>query len=232
MQAQSAEPDAQMRLKIGVTGHRRLSDADELADRVDEVLDIHIPELLDAARPAGDTDFPRPELVYTVITPLAEGADRRVAQTIMKRSDARVEVILPLTVSDYVEDFHTSESLGEFKQLLALADRSVSLRDTPLAEGFAPSELAEARVRAYEDTGRCLVDCCDVLIAVWDGKRARGRGGTAGVVRYARDIGRPVVVIRAQPPYEIVVHTGRGIRTEPVAGFDELGLFEVSASEV
>ena len=39
------------------------------------------------------------------------------------------------------------------------------------------------------------VDGSDVLIAVWDGEPARGRGGTAEVVAYARSLGKPVVLI-------------------------------------
>ena len=35
----------------------------------------------------------------------------------------------------------------------------------------------------------------DLLIAVWDGLPARGLGGTADVVAYARDHGIPVSVI-------------------------------------
>jgi hypothetical protein len=35
----------------------------------------------------------------------------------------------------------------------------------------------------------------EVLIAVWDGLPARGLGGTADVVAYAKQCGRPVEVI-------------------------------------
>jgi hypothetical protein len=45
------------------------------------------------------------------------------------------------------------------------------------------------------DAGRRLVDDADEIIAVWDGKPARGYAGTADVVRYAISRGRPIHVI-------------------------------------
>jgi hypothetical protein len=36
-----------------------------------------------------------------------------------------------------------------------------------------------------------------VLLAVWNGEPSRGRGGTAEIVGYAREIGRPVIIIDA-----------------------------------
>ena len=232
MQAEGVEPGAPYRLRIGVTGHRRLPDIDELAARVDEVLDVHIPGLVDSATSDPVRDSARRPLVFTVITPLAEGADRRVAETILKRPDAEMEVILPLAVADYMGDFQTAASRSEFKRLLELARRPVSLRETPLAAEFALSDMVEARRRAYEHLGHCLVDCCDVLIAVWDGEQARGKGGTAEVVGYARGIGRPVVIIRADKSGGTEVHAGKGIRSEPFLEMDGFAVFEVSASDI
>ena len=40
-----------------------------------------------------------------------------------------------------------------------------------------------------------MVDTSRVLVAVWDGQSARGLGGTADVVAYARERGKPVTVI-------------------------------------
>jgi len=42
---------------------------------------------------------------------------------------------------------------------------------------------------------KLMVDEADELYAVWDGKPARGYGGTADVVAYAREHGTPVRVI-------------------------------------
>ncbi|NJR75069.1 MAG: hypothetical protein HC773_18405 [Scytonema sp. CRU_2_7] len=39
---------------------------------------------------------------------------------------------------------------------------------------------------SYFEAGKQLVDTVDFLVAVWDGKPARGLGGTADIVKYAR----------------------------------------------
>jgi hypothetical protein len=42
---------------------------------------------------------------------------------------------------------------------------------------------------------KLMIDKADELYAVWDGKPARGYGGTADVAVYARDHDTPVEVI-------------------------------------
>ncbi|MGW4103078.1 hypothetical protein [Streptomyces sp. NPDC004976] len=49
--------------------------------------------------------------------------------------------------------------------------------------------------QAYLGAGRWIVDHCDRLIAVWDGRPARGLGGTGNVVANARRTGVPVTVL-------------------------------------
>lgn len=36
-----------------------------------------------------------------------------------------------------------------------------------------------------------------MLVAVWDGEPARDQGGTAHNVRRARELGKPIIVVRA-----------------------------------
>ena len=51
----------------------------------------------------------------------------------------------------------------------------------------------------YAMVGRATVAHCDILIAVWDGLKARGRGGTGEVVELAVLRGVPVVHIAPEP---------------------------------
>ena len=47
------------------------------------------------------------------------------------------------------------------------------------------------------------MDRCDALIAVWDGERARGQGGTEEIVAYAQEQGVPIAWVHTkddQPP--------------------------------
>ena len=146
-------------LRIGVTGHRSFADHDQVAESVTSVLD----RLLE-----GGAD-------PVVVTSLAEGADRFVAEMVVSRSGS-LEVILPLEVADYERDFGTESSRSEFTGLLAWAS-TVSIVDPP----------DETREGAYEAAGHAMVQRSDVVIALWDGTPARGRGGTAEIIQYALD---------------------------------------------
>ena len=48
---------------------------------------------------------------------------------------------------------------------------------------------------AYLAAGRRVTELADVMIAVWDAKPAKGKGGTADIVAYAMASGVPVINI-------------------------------------
>jgi hypothetical protein len=156
---------------IGVMGHRFLAELDRLAAGVDEAL-----------RRIEQTF---PDQALTVISPLAEGADRLVVQRVLARPGARLVVPLPLPQSDYMTDFELAESKEEFLSLLGQADEVIVPPPAP------------TRDRAYTAVGRYVVDHCDVLIALWDGQTAQGMGGTAEIVAEARRRGLPLAWVRA-----------------------------------
>lgn len=158
-------------IAIGVTGHRFLADVDKIAAGVDEAL-----QRIEQA-------FPGQPL--TVISPLAEGADRLVVHRVLASSRARLIVPLPLPQSDYMADFESAESKEEFLSLLAQADEVIVL------------PLAPTRDQAYEAVGRYVLDRCDVVIAIWDGQSAQGRGGTGDIVAQVRQRGLPLTWVHA-----------------------------------
>lgn len=51
-------------------------------------------------------------------------------------------------------------------------------------------------LKAYQERNKQIVDRCDVLLAVWNGK-SRGTGNT---LSYAREAGKPVFLIEAADP--------------------------------
>ena len=156
---------------IGVTGHRYLADLDAITAGVDRAL--------------GTIEEMFPSQPLTVISPLAEGADRLVAREVLARSGARLVVPLPLPQSDYIADFESDESKEEFLALLDRADEVIMLRPAP------------TRDQAYAAAGRYVLDHCDVLVAIWDGQRAQGPGGTGDIGVEARRRGLPLALSHA-----------------------------------
>lgn len=114
------------------------------------------------------------------VTSLAAGADQLVAGELL-RSGGRLHVIVPS--HNYEQTFAGEEDLAEFRTLLAAADAITRL------------DYAQPSERAFLAAGKRVVDQCELLIAVWDGEPPRGLGGTADVVRYARDTGKAVRIV-------------------------------------
>ena len=56
-------------------------------------------------------------------------------------------------------------------------------------------DRVESTEDAHMEASSAMLTTADRLFAVWDGKPARGYGGTADVVAYARRHGKPVHVI-------------------------------------
>jgi hypothetical protein len=156
---------------IGVTGHRVLAESDKVVRGIEEAL-LQI-----------ETAFPRRPL--TVISSLAEAADRLVVHRVLRRPQARLVVPLPLPQPDYMTDFRSRESREEFLRLVDQADRVIVMGSTT------------TRDEAYAAAGLYVLDHCDVLVAVWDGQVPRGRGGTGNIVAQARQRGLPLAWIHA-----------------------------------
>ena len=114
------------------------------------------------------------------VSNLADGADQLFAAHVLA-AGGTLDVVLPC--EGYAGSLIADESRARFEDLRRAAATVITM---PYPE---PSE------RAFLAAGQALVDRCDHLFAVWDGRPARGVGGTADVVAYARASGRPVTVL-------------------------------------
>lgn len=133
----------------------------------------------------------------TLLSPLAMGADRLVARSALDLG-YRLHVPMPFPQSEYENDFrHTPGSIAEFRDLLARAGENVFALDG--ADDDTAARFHH-RSRSYEAVGRFVVHNCDVLIALWDGRPPKGRGGTHDIVRHAMEIGVPVWWIDVTDP--------------------------------
>lgn len=114
------------------------------------------------------------------LTSLAGGADQLFAEAVLEQGGSLIAII---PSADYEDSFESETHRQSYRQLLTQAQESVVL---PFP---SPGE------EAYWAAGREVVRRCDRLFAVWDGQPSAGLGGTADVVRYARDRGKPVEII-------------------------------------
>jgi hypothetical protein len=158
-------------IKIGVTGHRFLAELDKIDAALEEVLS-RIEE-----------SFPDQSL--TILSSLAEGADRLAAHHVLKRKNARLFAVLPFHQAEYETDFETPESKAEFRQLLSIASKTIVIPQS------------KTRNEAYKAAGKYVLENCDVLLTIWDGQGAQGQGGTGEIVALARKRKIPIAWIHA-----------------------------------
>jgi hypothetical protein len=218
------------RIRIGVTGHRQLPGKGELSEKIRQVLASlknGTSELFDKDSKKIISSSPNTPIAFSILTPLAEGADRLVAKEGLKYPDSRIEVVLPLTKEDYLKDFESAESRQEFECLLEQARRPITLKKNRLREEFSGGDLAEARRQAYEDVGRYVVDHCDILMAIWDEEPSRRKGGTGEIVQYARSKKRPLIIISLTSPYKTSLEIGHGVFAESIHNIEIFNTYDI-----
>jgi hypothetical protein len=163
-------------IAIGVTGHRALIAVDKITAGVDRAL-----ECIDRCFPGRD---------WSVISSLAEGADRLVvARVLAYKPDAQLVAPLPMSPEQCKASFSSDKSRDEFERLLAMAGQVI------------PPQTDQTGDEAYLAAGIALLDRIDLLIALWDGQAAQGRGGTGEIVEIARRRGLPLAWVLADNQY-------------------------------
>src|SRR5436190_23113300 len=114
------------------------------------------------------------------VTMLGPGADQLFARIVLELGGS-LYVVVPAT--KYHDGFEDPAARRGYDELFARAGEVERLGHTDSTE------------QAHMDGGRTVVDRSSLLVAVWDGQPARGFGGTADVVAYARERGIPVEVV-------------------------------------
>ena len=153
---------------VGFSGHRQLDNPAGVARAITESLE----ELRRAA--AGE---------WIALSSVAVGSDQLFVQQARSLGLAW-HAILPLPRAEFAKDFSPEEWTG-VEATLAKAEHLRIINENG------------TRDDAYLDCGMETVTDADVLITLWDGQPARGKGGTADVVEYAKSIGKPVIIIDA-----------------------------------
>jgi hypothetical protein len=202
------ETDPRLPVVIGVTGHRDLrpGDIESLRQAVAEVI-----QEISALAPSSP---------LLLLSSLAEGADRLVAETAL-RFGARLVVPLPMPPVDYETDF-TPESVAEFRRLVSQSSACFEV-ETPTATHSADfREPGRARDERYRRAGAWVAVHCHVLLALWDGDTDEKIGGTNSIVRLRLEGGQqlhddavgPLDPIETGPVVHVV--TPRATGAKPV----------------
>jgi hypothetical protein len=199
----SRPPKPRLTCRVGVTGHRpkrlALSNADW--DRIREQAALVLQEVARTVAQLRDSDSrPSPYSdaapVMRLISPLAEGADRIVAEAALRLNNPPYELqcIFPFPVAVYRTDFteRTEHEDGDgersgkdFDELRRHATATLELDTEPGTDS------------SYVPLGHALVRQCDVLLAVWDEDPSKP-GGTGEVMLEALRANIPVICIHAR----------------------------------
>jgi hypothetical protein len=153
---------------VGFSGHRQISDSAGLARAIGAALE--------SLRQQAHGE-------WLGLSSVAEGGDQLfIGQA--RALGMAWHAILPLPKAEFAKDF----TPAEWESVESTLEHAEHVR--VITENGT-------REDAYLDCGMATVDGADVLLAVWDGEPARGKGGTADVVSYARTLGKPMVLIDA-----------------------------------
>ena len=115
------------------------------------------------------------------ISSLAAGADQHFARIVLEHGGA-LEVVVPFP--GYETRFKYVEDRSMYERLLRVARAVLTL-----------PRVQDSDELSYLAAGRRLVDMSSLVLAVWDGQRAVGPGGTADIVAYAESRGKKIVHI-------------------------------------
>jgi hypothetical protein len=121
----------------------------------------------------------------TLVSALAEGADRIAAHVAAERGFG-LSAVLPFAIEEYEKDFADVASRAEYRELLVQSSSTTIL-----------CGARDDQPRAYEIVGDTVLDCSDLVLAVWDGGPSAGRGGTTELLVRATGQGLPIVHIDA-----------------------------------
>ncbi|HSG97547.1 MAG TPA: hypothetical protein VLA11_06115 [Woeseiaceae bacterium] len=205
---------------IGVTGHRDLR-KDEIPGIRSRVRDLFL-----------DLKERFPSRKLRLLSPLAEGADRLVANVAVELG-IELSVVMPMPYGVYQADFSSEESAAEFDMLYAQAH---DIYELPIARNGTLESISQpgrARDLQYAQMGVFLSAHCHILLALWDGKISGQLGGTAQVVRFhhddimpgytTRNVGTQQMLIDDESDliYHIVC-SREGPEGAPVKGFEPL----------
>jgi len=160
--------------RIGCSGHQQIGDESTVqfvSGQLRELLTIYQQQAQDRGQDI---------LAYSA---LAIGTDQLFVKIALELG-VSVEVVIPC--ARYEDIFATAEARDEYHRLLNSCQHVHRLSFEDCSED------------AYLAAGHWIVDHSDLVILVWNGYPAGGKGGTADVASYARLVRRPFIHIHTR----------------------------------
>lgn len=203
--ASNSPPKTRLTFRVGVVGHRpnRLPKDQPTLDVLRETVAIILDETKEAVRAfQQDKELaalyaPEP-FAMRAVSPLAEGADRIVADEAIKQGYGLC-CPMPFFREEFEKDFD-AVSVAEFRDLLDRAQARADLVRFEL-DGQRDSEGApDNEAHAYASAGQVVLNQSDLLILIWDGGASAGVGGTADTLERALHYHVPTIWIDSRKP--------------------------------
>ena len=150
---------------IGVTGHRAIREQDIPVLRA--IVTAELKKMM--------TTYPHSSFI--MLNSVASGADSLCAEAALSIG-MKLVCPLPMPVSEYRKDFSGKDAIL-FDDLIQRADRVFVAPDTE------PVPVHSTRDDHYRQAGIFVVTRCQLLLALWDGSKAKSHGcGTSEMVAY------------------------------------------------
>jgi hypothetical protein len=199
-------PRARLAFRVGVVGHRpnRLPQSSEgiltIRARLEAILDAVV-QSVEAFSGTGRAALYSPApAIFRALSSLADGTDQLFAEAALGKQ-FELCVPLPFPLAEFEKDFTAQsdvEGSSAHQTFKSLLDRASNASKLTL---FELDGARDNEAEAYRAAGKIILNQSDLLVAVWDGEPAQGRGGTLDTLREAVSFGVPVVCIDAGSPH-------------------------------
>lgn len=168
-------------LTIGITGHRFI----ENEKNVKKLLAFAIGKIIKENKDKKIVGY----------SCLALGADTFFAEYFLKHK-LELNAVLPFDKKEYSKDFEYSSDKKKLKNLIHKCNR------VNIVSPQRPQNTDE-RDTCYLNAGKFLVNECDIIISLWDGKVAIGKGGSADIIAFAKENHKIIIDIKVNRQNEI-----------------------------
>lgn len=216
------ESIAPMFLKIGITGHRDIEFNEKQKKQIELVVTEKIFDVVNPARKKLSTPF-----FFSVITSLAEGADRLFYSIAKEKISASLRVIIPFEVDEYYKTFSGSDSIAEFESIVSGAEDFIQVEEISKKNFLSENDLESIKQSAFKKTGQHIVNRCDILVAIVDFSRKVKPGGSLDILEYARKIGKPIIIVNLHHPDEITIEPGNNIIAHQLAHYERFNSLQI-----